>query len=68
LKENEAPRYYIFISIIALLCGLLWTYIACSMLVDILGAFIVIFRLNQTFMGLTILGIGNALPDSLTTI
>jgi len=38
------------------------------MLIDILSTFIVIFKLDQTFMGLTILGIGNALPDSLTTI
>ena len=28
----------------------------------------VVFRLDTTFMGLTVLGIGNALPDALTTI
>ncbi len=38
------------------------------MLIDLLNVFIVIFRFDETFMGLTILGVGNALPDALTTI
>lgn len=38
------------------------------MLIDMLNVFVIIFRLNNTFMGITILGIGNALPDALTTI
>ena len=48
--------------------GLLWTYVASSMLIDLLGLYVVVFRLDTTFMGLTVLGIGNALPDALTTI
>ena len=50
------------------LYGLLWTYVASSMLIDLLGLYVVVFRLDTTFMGLTVLGIGNALPDALTTI
>lgn len=38
------------------------------MLIDLLNTFIVVFKLNQTYMGLTILGVGNALPDALTTV
>lgn len=38
------------------------------MLIDLLNTYILIFNLDETFMGLTILGIGNALPDALTTI
>lgn len=56
------------IAVIGTISGLIWTYIACSMLIDILDVYVIIFNLNKTFMGLTILGIGNALPDSLTTI
>ena len=48
--------------------GLVWTYIATTILIDLLNAFIVFLKLNNTYMGLTILGIGNALPDALTTI
>ena len=53
---------------IGTLYGLLWTYIASSMLIDLLGLYVIVFRLDTTFMGLTVLGIGNALPDALTTI
>lgn len=38
------------------------------MLIDLLELFVIVFRLDTTFMGLTVLGIGNALPDALTTI
>ena len=48
--------------------GLVWTYIASSALIDLLNMLVIIFKLNTTYMGLTILGIGNALPDALTTI
>lgn len=56
------------ISIIGTLVGLLWTYVLSEMLIGLLNLFVVIFKLDNTFMGLTILGIGNALPDALTTI
>lgn len=48
--------------------GLLWTYVLSDMLIDLLNMYVVVFKLNNTYMGLTILGIGNALPDALTTI
>ena len=38
------------------------------MLIDLLSLYVVVFQLDSTFMGLTVLGIGNALPDALTTI
>jgi len=70
LKEKElpSPRYFFYISLIGTLYGLLWTYVASSMLIDLLGLYVIVFRLDTTFMGLTVLGIGNALPDALTTI
>ena len=48
--------------------GLMWTYVLSDMLIDMLNLFEVIFKLDTTYMGITILGIGNSLPDSLTTI
>ena len=56
------------ITTIGTIWGLIWTYIATTLLIDLLNAFIIVFKLNNTYMGLTILGIGNALPDALTTI
>lgn len=68
LKENEVPSYFFFICVLGLILGLLWTYVVSDMLIDLLNSFTVILKLDKTFMGLVILGVGNALPDALTTI
>lgn len=47
---------------------LMFTYIITKLLVDIIQVYIIIYDINETFMGITLLGIGNALPDALTTI
>ena len=60
--------YFFAICVLGTILGLLWTYVVSSMLIDLLSFFVVVFKLDSTFMGLTILGIGNALPDALTTI
>ena len=65
---SQIPSYFWLITSIGTIWGLLWTYIATKILIDLLNAFIVVFKLNNTYMGLTVLGIGNALPDALTTI
>jgi len=38
------------------------------MLVDLLNSYVVILKLDQTFLGLTVLGLGNSLDDALVTI
>jgi Ca2+/Na+ antiporter len=38
------------------------------MLIDLLSLYVILFKLDTTFMGLTVLGVGNALPDALTTV
>ena len=65
---NQIPSYFWLITTIGTIWGLLCTYIATTILIDLLNAFIVVLKLNNTYMGLTVLGIGNALPDALTTI
>ena len=64
----QPPKYYLIIEVLGTIMGLVWTYIATTILIDLLNAFIVFFKLNNTYMGLTVLGVGNALPDALTTI
>ena len=48
--------------------GILWTKIACSILLDSLNFLGVMSGLSSTYLGLTIIAVGNALPDGLTTI
>jgi len=48
--------------------GLLWTYVVSDVLIDLLTMVGVVCKLSTTYLSLTILAIGNALPDALTTI
>lgn len=68
LKDKEIPSYFWLICIIGTIGGLVWTFVLSTMLIDLLNTYLVIAKLDNTYMGLTIIGIGNALPDALTTI
>jgi len=47
--------------------GIAWCYFLIEILVDILDSYVQILNFNNTFIGITVLGIGNALPDAFTT-
>lgn len=46
----------------------MWSYLLIGTLIDILSVIGVALNLEEAYLGLTILAIGNALPDALTTI
>jgi Ca2+/Na+ antiporter len=48
--------------------GFAWTSYVSGILIDILGFIGVISKLSPTYLALTIIGVGNALPDALITI
>jgi len=54
--------------LVGVVTGLLWTYLLVGILIDMLNALGIFLNLDATFLGLTILAVGNALPDALTTI
>ena len=66
--EKTVPRWFIWMCVLAVLSGLMWTYLLIGVLIDLLNAFGLIMNIDNTYLGLTILAIGNALPDALTTI
>ena len=69
LNEQEPPKYFIvIINIVSAIIGLFWIYIVSSILIDLLTCFGILFSINSTYLGLTILALGNALPDALTVI
>lgn len=65
---STPPRFFLLICIIGVVSGTLWTKIVCEILIDTLSFIGVMANLSTTYLGLTIIAIGNALPDSLTTI
>ncbi len=67
-KKHGVPSYFLYIDLLGIACGLLWTKVACGILIDLLTFAGVLFNLQTTYLGLTIIAVGNALPDGLTTI
>lgn len=68
LKNDQPPSWQLVLSIICVISGLVWTYQLITIIVDILNVIGIIFNLSETYLGLTVLAIGNVLPDALTIL
>ena len=68
LDPLTPPKWSIVFTIIGVVSGLAWTYLLVGILIDLLGVLGLILNLDKAYLGLTILAIGNALPDALTTL
>lgn len=68
IKDRQAPKWFMFFTCLGVVVGLMYTYIFVGILIDMLNTLGVLLGLDNTYLGLTILAIGNALPDALTTI
>lgn len=67
-EEHKLPPYFLVIDLLSIFCGILWTKLCCGALVNLLSFVGLLTNLSTTYLGLTILAVGNALPDGLTTI
>lgn len=67
-NETEIPKYYIILEFAGSVGALTWTYIVSGILIDLLNFLGMVLKLDSTFMGLTVIAVGNALPDAVTTI
>ena len=68
LPKDKPPKWSILLDVLSVVAGLMWTKVFIEILVDMLSSLSVILNLESAYLGLTILAIGNALPDALTTI
>jgi len=67
-QKEKAPKWFMFFTIVGVLNGLMYTYVLVGILIDLLNNLGILLNISNTYMGLTILAVGNALPDALTTI
>ena len=67
-KETETPSYYPALELFGTIGALMWTYLVSGMLIDLLQFLGMLSKLNSTYLGLTVIAVGNALPDGVTTI
>lgn len=69
--KNEStglPKYYILVACLGVFGAILWTKICCALLVDSLTFLGKITGLSSAYLGLTLIAIGNAIGDGLTTV
>lgn len=67
-EEKDPPKYFIIIELYGSIGALLWTYLISGVLIDLLNFMGMVLKLETTYMGLTVIAVGNALPDAVTTI
>lgn len=68
LKKNQSPKWFMAFTCLGVVNGLMYTYVLIGILMDLLSTFGVLLNLEKAYLGLTILAVGNALPDALTTV
>jgi Ca2+/Na+ antiporter len=67
-EEEKPPCYYPLIELFGTIGALMWTYLVSGILIDLLQFLGMLSKLNSTYLGLTVIAVGNALPDGVTTI
>lgn len=67
-EVEQSKRFAVVISIFSLLSAILWMKIVTGALVDVISFIGIISNLPSSFLGFTVIAIGNAISDILTTI
>ena len=67
-SEKEMPRYFMVLSVIAIINSVLWTKLLCGVFVDLLTFVGIMTNLSDTYLGLTVLAMVNSLSDGLIAI
>ena len=67
-KDGSYPKWGMVLTILAVISGLMWSYLLILILIDLLNAVGMLLNLEPSYLGLSVLAIGNALPDAFTTI
>ena len=68
LPKDKPPKWSALLDVLSVIAGLMWTKVLVEVLLDMLSSLNVFLNLGKTYLGLTILAVGNSLPDTFTTI
>jgi hypothetical protein len=60
-EESEPPKYYFWLELFGAVGALMWTYLVSGILIDLLNYLGMVSKLDTTYMGLTVIAVGNAL-------
>lgn len=68
LPKKKVPKYIMVLNIMSVISGLMWSKELIMLLTDILNTVEVVMNVPKTFLGLTVLAVGNGMVDAVTTI
>lgn len=61
--RNRTPRWKTFVSFIAFIMSIFWIWFVAKNLINVLDLIGVLFDVKPFFLGMTLLSLGNSLPD-----
>lgn len=67
-RHDEVPSFYVGVQVSGTVISLIWTYLLSGILIDQLQFLGMLSQLDKTYLGLSVIAVGNALPDGITTI
>jgi sodium/potassium/calcium exchanger 6 len=62
LNDKFLAKIYWVFTVQGMLAGLMWSYLLITILVDVLNSVGILLNLDKTYLGLTVLALGNAVP------
>ena len=61
--DNKVPKFVIMLCTIAFIMSIFWIWFTSSFLVDVLTSFGILFGIPKAVLGMTMLVLGNSIPD-----
>lgn len=65
---QKSPGFFFCLNTASVIVSVLWTKVASEVLIDSLSFTGLMANLSSTYLGLTVIAVGSALPDGITTI
>ncbi|CAD8189055.1 unnamed protein product [Paramecium octaurelia] len=67
-SQRTPPSYFFYIQLYCILGSLVWIFFLSGLLIDFLQFWAIITELNKTFLGFSLIAMGNVLPDCITLV
>ncbi|CAD8100363.1 unnamed protein product [Paramecium primaurelia] len=67
-SQRTPPNYFFYIQLYCILGSLVWIFFLSGLLIDFLQFWAIITELNKTFLGFSLIAMGNVLPDCITLV
>ncbi|CAD8070686.1 unnamed protein product [Paramecium sonneborni] len=67
-SQKTPPKYFFYLQFYCILGSLVWIFFLSGLLIDFLQFWGIITELNKTYLGFSLIAMGNVLPDCITLV